>query len=42
MKKLDDRTTVIVFVDYEDGVMAYRIYNPRTKRLYITREVVFK
>jgi hypothetical protein len=42
VKKLDDRSTPMVFVGYEDGAKAYRVYNPATRRLHITRDVIFE
>jgi hypothetical protein len=40
VKKLDDRSTAMVFVGYEEGAKAYRCYNPVSKRLYIRRIVL--
>jgi hypothetical protein len=31
----------MIFVGYEAGSMAYRAYNPTTKRIHISRDVVF-
>jgi hypothetical protein len=31
----------MIFVGYEAGSMAYRMYDPSTKRIHITRDVVF-
>jgi hypothetical protein len=42
VKKLDDRSVPMVFVGYEDGAKAYRLYNPATKRLHISRDVLFE
>lgn len=39
--KLDDRSVKTVFVGYEPGSKAYRVYDPVRKRLHITRDVVF-
>jgi hypothetical protein len=41
MKKLDDRSTRMIFVGYESGSKAYRAYDPRTSRVHVTRDVVF-
>jgi hypothetical protein len=41
VKKLDDRSVAMVFVGYEDGAKAYRVYNPITKRLHVSRDVIF-
>ena len=40
--KLADRSTPMVFVGYEDGAKAYRVYDPATKQLRVTRDVVFE
>ena len=40
-KKLDDRSIKMVFVGYEPGSKAYRVYDPLSGRLHITRDVVF-
>ncbi|KAK3121821.1 hypothetical protein QOZ80_8BG0661360 [Eleusine coracana subsp. coracana] len=39
--KLDDRSTPGVFIGYADGVMGYRILDPRTQRVRVARDVVF-
>ncbi|CAA0806954.1 Uncharacterized mitochondrial protein AtMg00300 [Striga hermonthica] len=36
------RSVAMVFVGYEDGAKPYRVYNPSTKRLHITRDVIFE
>jgi hypothetical protein len=41
LKKLDDRSTKMVFVGYEPGSKAYRAYDPRTGHVHITRDIVF-
>lgn len=41
LKKLDDRSTKMVFIGYEEGSKAYRVYDPLTKRVYASRDVVF-
>jgi hypothetical protein len=41
LRKLDDRSKPMIFVGYEVGSMAYRAYDPATRRLHITRDVVF-
>jgi hypothetical protein len=40
--KLADRSVPGVFVGYEEGSKAYRVYDPKGKRLYITRDVAFE
>ncbi len=41
LKKLDDRSRPMIFVGYETGSKAYRLYDPVAKRLQISRDVVF-
>ena len=43
LSKLADRSTKMVFIGYErsSGTKAYRFYDPQTKRLRISRDVVF-
>jgi hypothetical protein len=42
VKKLEDRSTAMVFFGYEKGSKAYRAYNPVTKKVMVTRDVVFE
>nr|CCI55340.1 PH01B019A14.9 [Phyllostachys edulis] len=39
--KLDDRSTPGVFIGYTEGAKAYRVLDPTTRRVRITRDVVF-
>jgi hypothetical protein len=41
MKKLEDRGRRMIFVGYECRSKAYRAYDPVTKRVTITRDVIF-
>jgi hypothetical protein len=41
LKKLDDRSTCMIFVGYETGSKAYRAYDPRTGRVHVTWDAVF-
>jgi hypothetical protein len=41
LQKLEDRSKPMIFVGYEAGSMAYRAYNLTTKRIHISRDVVF-
>jgi transposase InsO family protein len=41
LPKLEDRSKPMIFVGYEASSMAYRAYDPATKRVHITRDVVF-
>jgi hypothetical protein len=40
--KLADRSTPMIFVGYEEGSKAYRVYDPATKKVRITRDVKFE
>jgi hypothetical protein len=41
LKKLDDRSAKTIFIGYEPGSKAYRLYNPVADRVIISRDVVF-
>ena len=41
LKKLDDRSKPTIFIGYEPGSKAYRTYDPATRRVCVTRDVVF-
>ena len=41
-RKLDDRSTSMVFIGYEPGSKAYRFYNPSTERVHISQDAVFE
>ena len=40
-KKLDDRSRRTIFVGYEAGSKAYRLYDPLARRVHVSRDVVF-
>ncbi|KAG6425054.1 hypothetical protein SASPL_115477 [Salvia splendens] len=40
--KLDDKGEKCIFVGYGDRVMGYKLYNPLTKKMIISRDVVFE
>ena len=40
--KLSDRSTLMVFLGYEEGSKAYRVYGPKVNKLHVTRNVVFQ
>lgn len=42
LRKLDDRSTPMVMLGYEPGMKAYRLYNPATDRVHVSRDVVFE
>jgi hypothetical protein len=41
MSKLEDRDQWMIFIGYERGTKAYRVYDPMARRLHITQDVVF-
>ncbi|XP_076909703.1 uncharacterized protein LOC143567070 [Bidens hawaiensis] len=41
-KKLDDRSTEMVYLGSEQGSKAYRLFDPRMKRIWVSRDVYFK
>jgi hypothetical protein len=41
LKKLDDRSTPMVFIRYSEGAKAYRMLQPSTGHVYVSRDVVF-
>lgn len=41
VKKLDDRSQTLVHLGIEPGSKAYRLYNPTTRRVVVSRDVVF-
>ncbi|CAN6173886.1 unnamed protein product [Urochloa humidicola] len=41
LKKLEDRSTPMIFVGYENGSKAYCFYNPDNGRVVISRDAVF-
>jgi hypothetical protein len=41
LKKLEDRARKMIFIGYESGSKVYRAYDPITKRVHVTRDVVF-
>ncbi|KAF8725661.1 hypothetical protein HU200_020204 [Digitaria exilis] len=42
LKKLDDRSKAMVFLGYEPGTKAYRLYDPGADRVHVSRDVVFQ
>ena len=40
--KLDDKSEKCIFVGYGDRRMGYKLYNPITKKVIISRDVIFK
>jgi hypothetical protein len=41
LKKLDDRSRPMIFIGYEPGSKAYSVYNPLTKKVHVSRDVIF-
>lgn len=41
LKKLDDRSRPMIFVGYEPGSKAYRVFDPAMRRVHVSRDVVF-
>ena len=41
LTKLEDRSTPMVFLGYEEGTKAYRLYDPRGDKVLVSRDVVF-
>jgi hypothetical protein len=41
LSKLEDCGHRMIFVGYEKGTKAARVYDPMTKRVHITHDVVF-
>lgn len=39
--KLTGRSTKTILLGYEEGSKAYRVYDPGTKKLHVTRDVAF-
>jgi hypothetical protein len=42
VKKLTDRSTKMVFLGYAEGTKGYRMYDPESKKLHISRDVIFE
>jgi hypothetical protein len=41
LKKLDDRSRAMIFMGYEPRSAAYKCYDPHTKNVHISKDVVF-
>ena len=42
LKKLEDRGKPMVFIGYEKGSKAYRVYDPFTGSIHLTKDVIFE
>jgi hypothetical protein len=40
--KLSDRSTPMIFIGYEEGSRAYRAYDPLTKKVHVTHDIIFE
>ena len=40
-KKVDDRGEKCIFLGYSEELKAYKLYNPLTKKLVVSRDVIF-
>jgi len=41
LTKLEDRSTPMVLLGYEEGTMAYRLYDPRGGKVVVSRDIMF-
>jgi hypothetical protein len=41
LKKLDDRSHPMIFIGYEQGTKGYHVYDPSTRQVHVSRDVVF-
>jgi hypothetical protein len=42
MSKLDKKVEKCIFIGYKDGLKGYKIWNPKTKKVVYSRDVVFR
>jgi hypothetical protein len=42
LSKLEDRSTMMVFIGYEPGSKTWRFYNLVTRRVHVSRDAVFE
>ncbi|KAG6530926.1 hypothetical protein ZIOFF_004693 [Zingiber officinale] len=42
LKKLDDRSSPMVYLDVEEGCKAHRLFDPRHDKLQVSRDIVFQ
>jgi transposase InsO family protein len=42
LKKLEDRSSPMVFIGYEQGAKAWRFYDPVARRVHVSRDAVFQ
>ena len=41
MKKLGDHGEICIFIGYSEKSMAYKLYNPLTRKLMVSRNIIF-
>jgi hypothetical protein len=41
LKKLEDRSTLMIFIGYEPGSKAYCVYDHVSKKVHVSRDVIF-
>ena len=41
LTKLEDRSTLMVLLGYQEGTKAYQLYDPRGGKVVVSRDVVF-
>ena len=41
LTKLEDTSTPMVLLGYEEGTMAYRLYDPRGGKVVVSRDIMF-
>ena len=41
VRKLSDRSVKMVFLRYADATKGYRMYDPESNKLHISRDVIF-
>ena len=42
MRKLDNKAKKCIFIGYKDGMKVYTLWNPVTKNIVYSRDVVFR
>ena len=42
IKKLDDRSSPMVYFGVEEGSKAHKMYDPRNKKIVVSRDVIFE
>jgi hypothetical protein len=42
LKKLDDRSVAMVYFGVKEGSKAHRLFDPQTKKIVVSRDVIFE